>query len=65
MMVNLRVRLSELTRIDELATELGMSRTEYMTRSALQELPASTLTVEGRLGAVEAAIQRLQDLATF
>ena len=58
-MINLRARPTDVARIDQLATEAGMSRTKYMIRSALGELDAGR-TITQRLDNLEAQLQEMK-----
>jgi uncharacterized protein (DUF1778 family) len=61
-MTALRIAPDELEEIDRRARAHRMTRTEYMVRAALEDLPA-TKTVVQRLEALEHRLERLEGQA--
>jgi uncharacterized protein (DUF1778 family) len=59
--VGLRIRDEDRAEIDRRAAEYRMSRSEYMIRAALDELPG-TVTVHDRIDALDERIARLERL---
>jgi hypothetical protein len=59
--VGLRIRDQDRVEIDRRAAEYRMSRTEYMIRAALDELPG-TVTAYDRIDALDDRIARLERL---
>lgn len=58
-MTALRVPQDKLDRIDAIAHDLGMSRTQYMISAALQDLPGPT-SVDRRFSDLEERLARLE-----
>jgi hypothetical protein len=59
--IGIRVSEHDRDEIDRRASERRMSRSEYMIRAALDDLPG-TASLEAQLAAVVKRVQRLEDL---